>query len=157
MNKKNVKKVRDLIACVTEKEPHRFNMAAFVGELVVEDGERFFDGDTHNERTISEGLKHNCNSCACIAGWASSLTEMGKDEDIEEAAARYMGLGYREAHDLFYPYGLDHSWEAHTGWGHVRPEQAIKVLDHLLETGKVDWKIIGEYTPRPKEELIVGI
>lgn len=89
-----------------------------------------------------------CGTCACIAGWASALlgpvTDELEDNEMIEVGSKLLGLEDRTARELFIPWinsNLDHSWFQNIN--DIPPKAGAMVLDHLLETGKVDWSIIG--------------
>jgi len=83
-----------------------------------------------------------CGTVACIAGWivfADSPIDfaMAHETLIPTLAREITGLTAEEAADLFLP-----SLPAGITWGSVTPEQAIVVLEHLRDTGEVDWMVI---------------
>ena len=91
----------------------------------------------------------DCGTPACIAGHAVIDAGLilktnlgycydveGVVYDIEEAAATWLGLKDECVVDLFYMYPL--------GGKTVTKEDAIKVLENLIETGEVDWSICNE-------------
>lgn len=90
--------------------------------------------------------EHDCGTPACIAGWASSLacpegrpkTSYGRTMDAEEVANIWLDLTYQEGSDLYIASGLN------VELSRITPEQAATVLDHLAETGKVDWSVIKD-------------
>ncbi|PZP62989.1 MAG: hypothetical protein DI604_28090 [Delftia acidovorans] len=115
MNKERILALANLI----EKQPHSaveevsgFNMVSYV---------------------------HACGTPACIAGWAvasegtpSPLAHQPiQPTGVSSRAAKYLGLEYPEAEELFLGgvYDLDE----------ITPAQAAACLRHLAETGEVDW------------------
>lgn len=136
MNVENIKRVRDHIAALP---PERFDMQAYFGEragdvlhwIVVERGV--------TNRLAAEG---SCNSCACIAGHA--LAVLAPDDavpgDPAGAAAKLLGLSRAVAGRLFEP-------NNHDAWFQRQPlfledvsrAAAVAALDHLAETGRVNW------------------
>lgn len=120
MNRENIKKVRDVIASLPRG---RFNMGDWVSNLDL----------------TPKQLAHTCGTAACIAGWTLAVKSPGSRkrywdsvDNIEEVAGRYLGLSLDEAKRLFIPPGL-------SIWKYTQPH-AVRVLDHLLATGEVDWK-----------------
>ena len=91
----------------------------------------------------------DCGTPACIAGHAVIDAGLilktnlgycydveGVVYDIEEAAATWLGFGGQRVADLFSIYPL--------GEKTVTKEDAIAVLENLIETGEVDWSICNE-------------
>lgn len=123
----NIRIVRDLIL----ERPEQFDMEVLV-----------FSGDPDGS-TVA-GLEHPCGTVACIAGWAAFASGYrgGENREIEQRAADFLGLEMTRlsifmisgpAADLFYPSG--ETTDAYL----ATAEQAAKVLDHLIETGEIDW------------------
>lgn len=84
------------------------------------------------EREVPE-----CGTVCCIAGWANRLYQPDANKSLfgATASARHLlGLGFTQSHDLFYP--------TEYGTGRYTRDDAVKVLDHYLATGKVDWSVI---------------
>lgn len=113
MNRKNIQKVRDVIAGLPAK---RFAMEKWSGLI---DGYGF---DVEPER-----LLHDCKTCGCIGGWTEAVFPKFKGRAIVA-----LGLDRSRSDALFLPCGID--------WEGVTRAHAVRVLDHLLETGEVDWK-----------------
>lgn len=91
-----------------------------------------------------------CGSAACIAGWAAllgrqrRLTTYESMYRIEDAAIAELDLDEETAEKLFYPSSIEN-------WDVITPEHACKVIDNLIETGKVDWEaVIEEPTDQEK-------
>ena len=87
---------------------------------------------------------HTCGSPACIAGHAAALagaTDMGNGRCavdgrtvfIDDTAIGWTGLDNRQSADLFSPIPFGNLSEA-------TKADAIATLEHLLETGEVDWE-----------------
>jgi hypothetical protein len=79
--------------------------------------------------------EYNCGTYACIAGWAIFAQDgyINSSRNIHHYAQELLGLDDDQANDLF------------LNWGDIEdptPNQAIKVLKHLKETGEVDWSIV---------------
>lgn len=77
-----------------------------------------------------------CGTVCCIGGWTNLV--LGPDEprerwSVSKARGR-LDISYTQADELFFGAGVSSA---------VGPAQAVAVLDHLLETGEVDWSIIG--------------
>jgi hypothetical protein len=76
---------------------------------------------------------------ACLGGWASALffPESNTVYVGKETAGKALGLTKSEADQLFYPCGIFEK----CGQSPYRSTnvQAARVLDHLIETGEVDW------------------
>lgn len=78
----------------------------------------------------------HCGSPACIGGWARILFVPWQDRfvGLTEVGFTRLGLSYGQADALFFPAG---GWNAYS----AMPAQAVKVLDHLIATGEVDWGV----------------
>lgn len=120
MNIENIRLVRNVIANLP---PERFNMNYWAAYVENED-------DVEN---IVEVL-HNCGTVACIGGWTNAI--FGDETESTYDAAKHLGLSDRTAHSLFYPWGISKSFDE------ITIDEAIQVLDHLIETGEVDWSIV---------------
>lgn len=117
-------RVRDTIAAVPEQH---FYMGSFVSLAVFS----------------AEDLKEfHCGTTACIAGWACILErpganiydpEMPNYADPETLGQEVLHLDQAQAGALFYARGAGPSL------GDVTKDHAIRTIDHLIETGKVDW------------------
>lgn len=83
-------------------------------------------------------MAKGCDTAACIGGWASAL--FFPDEEIhdvsEEALVDVLGVAPSALHRLFYPVGVTSNGQNPFDATNV---QAARVLDHLIETGRVDW------------------
>lgn len=125
MNRENIKKVRDVIAALP---PERFDM----GDVAYHRGR----GEVlPQNRTVL----HNCNTAACIAGWTNALFGQPRSyRDGLNDAAQHLGLDPDEQRHLFCPVRYAN--------GRTTAAQAVRVLDHLLETGEVDWSVAGDPT-----------
>jgi hypothetical protein len=101
---------------------------------------------------------HTCGTAACIAGYAVML-QAAETAEIEpsychctysDQAGGWLGLDYDEGRALFTPnLGLYDSDKDRTEiradyvpkWTGVTVQHAIAVLEHLLATGEVDWRV----------------
>jgi hypothetical protein len=91
-----------------------------------------------------KGRHHPCGTIGCIGGWTNFLAT-AKDEHVihaEDRAEEWLGLNERTANALFYPHvdGDNHRMR----WGQITPTMAVKVIDHLIATGRVDWDVAFE-------------
>jgi hypothetical protein len=123
--KANIKLVRDTIEAL---DPSRFNMALWN------------TSDFYNKGFGD--LVHQCGTCGCIGGWTEAVLVPDKTFQNDAVTATMLGLSSYEAWKLFYPRGLPDWSGGH--WSNILPKHAVQVLDHLLETGEVDWSIITE-------------
>ena len=95
-----------------------------------------------------------CGSPACIGGWLVEKFQHPKDDDIRDAGRLLLGLTFDQAADLMFPARLNMG----DGENPYRagPTDAADVLDHLLNTGEVDWSV-ARAEPRPSEAAqVVG-
>lgn len=119
MNRENIQKVRDHIAKLPAK---RFQMSEWIARR------------GYAESPTLDEVRHDCGTCACIGGWTLALLSAKRaDHFSEDRAADLLGLTEDEAAELFRPEG----WSAPGLY--TRPH-AVRVLDHLLATGEVDWE-----------------
>lgn len=82
---------------------------------------------------------HNCGTSCCLAGHV--LIQAGISTSsflIDSVAAEYLGLSEIQSTRLFTPVSLK-NLDPYS----ATPEQAIKVLEHLLATGEVDWGVMA--------------
>jgi len=124
MNRENIKKVRDVIAALPAA---RFAMDEWSWNQV-----------TFRRATAREML-HGCGTVGCIAGWATALAdpsgEWRIDGDAAAVAEEWLELDSENADALFTPRTIRAD-----DWTNITRAHAVRVLDHLLETGEVDWK-----------------
>lgn len=154
INKTNIRRVIDQI----KAEPKRFNMSVYVGTLNPDPEDDIYP-HVEDEGHDTSVLAKSCGTVACIAGWAAYLAQPNKPPTstahMTEIAAEFLGLSAPNAVDL----GEDHNETDRLffGWlpdrydrpnglslDAIAPEQAIKVLEHLIDTGEVDWSIVQE-------------
>lgn len=125
MNRENIQKVRDRIASLP---PERFDMAG----VFMRDGDLSGPGCDGAPATPGEFMEA-CGTAACIAGWTLAVLSPAGDACPSLKQARgLLGLGLATSHSLFIP--DDFCTRRYT------PDEAVRVLDHLLETGEVDWE-----------------
>ena len=117
---------------------------------------------------------HDCGTPACIAGWALALRLQSEGPELESMIDEYrvahpevrerasimlgtemsiardfLGLDNGRAKDLFHADGVSSFF-----WEKIEPEAAVKVLQHLINTGKVDWSVAElpeDFYLRPEE------
>ena len=84
---------------------------------------------------------HLCGSPACVAGFAVAASEGVKvavsyEESVKDRAQRFLGLTDEEADEMF-------GFSIYKGYGDPdwKParEDALRMLDHAIETGEVEW------------------
>lgn len=107
MNKERMLLLAELLETI---KPHKFNLETWVS---VYDEEC----NWHSSPDYVDLSAYNCNSAACVAGWAVAMKNDLTVDDlqcrtVEEEAIEYLGLNYREAQHLFY-YGSDSIYEQH--------------------------------------------
>lgn len=139
MNVENIKLVRDRIAKADEAEFCMDNFFTEPYEIVADSLRGLVDHVTE---------KFDCGTACCIGGWMTvTAAEMGNmlevfdfngeinPAQIINAGAEFLGLGFGEVEDLFLAnYSPDDIRKLH-----LTKEDALGVLDRLLETGTVDW------------------
>lgn len=84
---------------------------------------------------------HDCDSAACIAGWARAVLH-GKPSGTASILTLMadFGLSSREAAFLSHAKYRDDRYLDPAG---ITRAQAVRVLDHLLVSGEVDWSKRG--------------
>lgn len=86
-------------------------------------------------------VPHECGTSCCIAGFAY-LAKHGEvathysTEIVGDTAQEFLGLTDIQKQKLFNPTHTDNGYEA-------TYEEGIKVLEHLRDTGVVDWSVAG--------------
>jgi len=81
---------------------------------------------------------NECGTVACIGGWCNVLQYEEKADKFynvhyQDSDARdWLGLDAATAGDLFYSY---------ESFGITNPLDVIPVLEHLRDTGEVDWSL----------------
>lgn len=124
MNRENIQKVRDAIAVLP---PERFSMEKWACRPA-ETGLRWYVQNATD-------LLHDCGTCGCIGGWTNAILSgpegVRGDSNDAATAGGLLGLSPSVARSLFYPY---------QEWSDISRDDAVRVLDHLLATGEVDWK-----------------
>lgn len=119
MNRENILKVADAI------EQHSIPDLGFNMSDVV-----FTYSHGHFDKS-----GHDCNTVACIAGWAKAASlghKPGNDTRIDDVEI-WLGIDDVQAAELFMP----DDWE----YGGYTPAQAVRTLRHLAETGEVRWDL----------------
>lgn len=84
----------------------------------------------------------SCGTVACIAGHAYILATKNeprsgflKSYEVETEAIVFLGLEDVDSDDLFYGHGST------APLSKITPEQAIRTLEHLRDTGEVSWEV----------------
>lgn len=85
----------------------------------------------------------NCGTVACIAGHAHLIANDGRTwgsgGEVHSSGQHFLELDNEDANNLFY------AWGARDENGNLRdmrkipPDRAIRTLEHLRDTGEVDW------------------
>ena len=95
-----------------------------------------------------QGFVHECETPACIAGWArhlagASLSDIGTGGGAVEHARLWLGLSaHPDSNDLFVPQSEDADWRAGPDdKGYITAKRAARTLRHLAYAGKVDWSV----------------
>lgn len=151
MNKENINKLIDRLQHLPPGT--EFYMGAWIMQIGDEGDFAFVSKAVREKIDLPE---HWCGTTACLGGWAAILRiesegykwqltayndlihidpVNGQEELIHETPGQYgrkwLGLGEDTAHALFVPV-----YSAHFN---ARPHQAVLVLEHLRDTGEVDW------------------
>lgn len=123
MNVENILKVADAI------EQHSISELGFNMAITIKEGTSLVD------RT-----GYNCNTVACIAGWAVVIDRglkealvVARNMETCDTALEILDISEEDGDDLFTPPGY--------GKGEHTPVQAVRTLRHLAATGEVDWDL----------------
>ncbi|TPL66573.1 hypothetical protein [Mesorhizobium sp. B2-4-1] len=132
------------------------NLAAFLENIPSKHQRGFNMGSYMGRKDPGESTNvgFQCNSTACIAGWACLV--LGENGEIrstprstreigwyEEFAGDLLNLDAATRLALFEP--MNSSMVAdYVDWYKVTPRQAAKVLRHLAKTGEADWSLVME-------------
>lgn len=86
----------------------------------------------------------SCDTVCCAGGWGAILfRESLNGCHNSKSVGHHIGLSEPQAFNLFWPFGQDLE-NADGDWGDVTPTQFVRVLDHLIAIGEVDWSVRGE-------------
>jgi hypothetical protein len=119
--KGRAKVLRDLIASVPDE---RFSIRNYF----VKKSRSHWDWDTPEQV-----IEHTCGTAACVAGWGKFLFDPKmKHRSTEELVADKIGLNQWFMGDMFRPEGYDYKRR-------YTRDAAVRMLDHFIATGEVDW------------------
>lgn len=132
LNLANIKRVRDVIAALP---PEKFDMSS----VYLKGGQSTWPGDAYLKSPKTVGrLLEGCGTAACIAGWTIAAHHPGaRTRWGTDIAAGLLGLDAVAAGQLFMPPNFQDS-------DRYTIPMAVRVLDHLMATGEVDWFVAGE-------------
>lgn len=101
-------------------------------------GEEHFEMSTWGSFIPHEDLiEHKCGTAACIGGWAIALDGGIKGhEGLVGRASKIFGITREQGWALFVP---KQKVGDPTDPYRATPQQAVRVLDILIETGEIDW------------------
>lgn len=111
-----------------------------------------FDMHVWNEDWCDADLPNDCGTASCIGGTAQVLFGLDTATEVylflsdTEDDQGVVDEDWTTLHDLFFPH------EGHIYWN-ATPEQAAKVIRHLVATGKVEWSILDEPVVNRDAEL----
>lgn len=93
---------------------------------------------------MNEPSPSKCGSPSCLYGWSRSVFSSGRYMSPADVGAM-LGLTLQNTRDLFCM-SVTGTRARYHEWGDVDPfratnAQAANVLDHLLQTGEVDWSV----------------
>jgi hypothetical protein len=81
-----------------------------------------------------------CNTPVCVLGWARVMRRTSDTEALtSDAVGAWLGLDAWQSFSLFFNAPSPHSAITRAG--------AVRVLDHLIATGQVDWSKAFEDAP----------
>jgi hypothetical protein len=117
MNVENIQKVRDVIASAPATK---------------------LDMSRHG----SPSTKRGCGTAGCIIGWANTIWPPASGADKGKRfthAYEQLGLDFATGQRL--ALGDWCAWEIQTAG--IKKDEVLSVLDHLIETGEVNWTRVG--------------
>jgi hypothetical protein len=91
-----------------------------------------------------------CGTAACIGGWADLLMHHKSEPDADfdspvpvSEISWWLGLTPNQKEELFYP--LTDNYRYTCGFpdqgAFITRDHAVRVIDHLIKTGEVDWEL----------------
>lgn len=132
MNTGNMLKLADFLENLPD---YRFNISYWFSEANIhyfDDGEQMvsydpiddFFPDAYGDSTVAS--IENCNTSACVAGWASILANDGRFKseysyDAKEIAKEFLGLNTDQANQIFF-------WDRSTLWYKYRTELGVDLV-----------------------------
>jgi hypothetical protein len=126
-NEQNIRKVIEAI----RDEANYFNMCSWTS--------------TYQKNVTYSDETNFCGSPSCIGGWVESImafeTNRSKDTELgsvseDQKIADWIGMSKQECDELFFP--SVNEIEGIDPYDATR-EQAIAHLEHIINTGEVDW------------------
>jgi hypothetical protein len=87
-----------------------------------------------------------CGTCACIGGWTARLFLPPDELWSLSGVRRALGITSEDAERLFFWGGAGPTT---VKWSDTTAGQAVRVLDHLMETGRVEWSILDPADAQP--------
>lgn len=101
---------------------------------------KMFDMSESGE--VEDAERGSCDTAACIGGWARAVLRRRVNSIYE--LGPYLGLTEPQARTLFYP-GVTGTEATLMSDGEspydASPHQAVRVLDHYLATGEINWAV----------------
>ena len=98
----------------------------------------YWQSEPDDYSSIVDKSGRGCGTVACIGGWCNLLEEHDTGTpriSSSRKAAEFLGIDdITAAEDLFYP-----DFAITTDYDSITADQAIAVLEHLRDTGEVDW------------------
>jgi hypothetical protein len=166
VNVENVQKLIDLLKALPEE---KFSMPDWLerkglgtpsfAATQVEEYKKFFEP----VYKTPEEVIHNCGTAGCIGGWAGVIMKKERNEKLtfkgawstahygQEDVADWLGIGYSAGYTLFHADGGPRVMPE------VRRVHAIRVLEHLLATGQVDWSEDVTGSMEDDEKLVESV
>lgn len=108
------------------------------------DGSHGFNMDGFLVDNSVDYAGRDCGTVMCIGGAAVQFFGNTSHYSVEHEAAFLLDLDKEQSSQLFYPEGLRQHFEDDLGWdwNEIKPQDAAKVIRHLIKTGEVNWEII---------------
>ena len=98
--------------------------------------------------------RHDCGSPACIAGHVQSIEAKKLVLHYEKLVQNFLGVSKEQTHLIVNPIFKYANYSAPknpSDKGYITKGHAIRMLERLLETGKVDWKGTKEKPSKSKD------
>lgn len=128
------------------------NLNLVIDLLHREDADQHFDMEDFIQGTDGKVLTkdeffNKCGTSACIGGLVNLLVN-GTTSDASvcytRLGAEFFDLEEEMVEDIFFPGGLADQGSAYE----ATAVQAATVLEHLRDSGKLDWNVAGPYVDR---------
>ena len=147
----NQKTLNELFSGTATAETGKLRLLALAGHLEKCEVVSFEDAyklradyrDIPQDSFTMQGCSYSCGAPACLVGHGLSLAKAPKHRWPSDQFASIYGVDAIQVAKLFSP-ALMYKWDAiKFSPRHITPRHAAAVLRHLVNTGEVDWELVG--------------